>query len=164
MPREIQHWVPVMPNTAEMWVISLIDLTNDTSVGRGFVGTFHDRAMQSHVLNRFVEKGFCCICIPLSNQVKVEHLAICINCASQMAPFTTDAAVSLVYRPIDAGPAQKLFCSFGDLRAKFYHLPIHCRPFNGASALCKQINHVLIGSVKRRYQRTADRIIFRGKR
>ena len=77
----------------------MIDLANDTSIGRGFVGTYRDRAMQSHAFIRFVEKGFSGLCFAPRGEAKVNHLAICIDGTLKIAPFATNADVGLVYYP-----------------------------------------------------------------
>lgn len=67
-----------MPDAVEMWVIPPIDLADDTSIGRGFIGHDSDRAMEPYTLNRFVKEGLGCLGISPSGQGEVNHLTVCI--------------------------------------------------------------------------------------
>ena len=50
-----------MPDAVRMWVISAIDLADDTSIGRSFICDDGDRAMEPYTLNRFVKKDLDCV-------------------------------------------------------------------------------------------------------
>ena len=53
-----------MPDAVEMWVVAVINLTNDAPIGLGFIGHNYDRAMRPHTLNSFVQKSFGSLCVP----------------------------------------------------------------------------------------------------
>lgn len=123
----------------------MIDLASDTSVGRGFVGTYSDRAMQSHAFNRFVEKGFSSLCIAPHGEAKVNHLAICIDSTPQITPLATDADIGLVRMPVYARAAQVRLGPLGQFRAELLPPPIDSRWINRDAALTQQLDDVLIG-------------------
>ena len=45
-----------MPDAVEMRVVPMIDVTNDTPIGMGFIGTDRDRAMQPYAFYGFVRR------------------------------------------------------------------------------------------------------------
>lgn len=84
----------------------MIDLADNAPVGRGFVCDNGDRAMKSHALDRLVEKGLCCFCIPPGGEAEIDHLTVCINGAPEIAPFATNPDVGFVNVSIDACATQ----------------------------------------------------------
>lgn len=112
-------------DAVEMWIISVIDLTNDAPVCLGLVRADRGGAMQAHTLYRLVQKGLSRLCIPSCGQAKIDHLTVCIDGTPQVSPLPADTDVGLIDMPIDAGAPQVLFCSFGQLRTELLNPALH---------------------------------------
>ena len=129
----------------EMRVISSVNLTNDTVISRSLVCDDCGRAVEPDALDRLVEKSLCRLCDPPSGEMKIYQLAIRIDSAPQVSPFTADTDVSFIHVSIEAGAAQVFLCPFDEFRSKLDHPAIHSRPINTDPTLGEQIDHVLIG-------------------
>jgi len=105
-----------VPDAVKVRVISMIDLADNAPVGRGFVCDNGDRPMKFHALDRLVEKGLCCFCIPLGGQTKIDHLTVSINGAPEVAPFATNPDVGFANVPIDARATQMLLSALRQFR------------------------------------------------
>lgn len=119
-----------MPDAVEMWVISAVDLANDTPICMCFIDDACHRSLHSNALNRLVEKGSGSFCIPSSCQAEINHLAIRINSPPQLPTLTPDADVAFVHVPVDAGAAQMLLSALGQFGTEFLHPSKHGRPVN----------------------------------
>jgi hypothetical protein len=58
-----------MPDAVEMWVISVVNLANDTPIRMRFVRDNCDRPVQPDALERRVQKGLGSFCIPSGCEV-----------------------------------------------------------------------------------------------
>lgn len=68
-----------MSDAIEMRVLAVIYLAYQPPIALRLVCDDGDRPMQPHTLDRFVQKGLCCLCIPPGSQAKVDHPAVGIN-------------------------------------------------------------------------------------
>lgn len=131
-------------NAVEMRIVAVVDLAKHAPVGLRLVDTDRGWAMQAYSLNRLVQKGFGCLRIPASGKAEIDQLAICVDGAPELTPFSTDTDIGFIHVPIDARPTQMLLSAFGQFRAELLHPPKYGRPINHDIALCKKIDHFLI--------------------
>lgn len=106
-------------DAVKLRIIPVVDFADDASICLCFVGNNCHRTVQPHTLNRLVQKGLGSLCIPSRGQTEINHLAVRIDSAPQVAPLAANADVCLVYVPIDAGPAQMFLSSLGQFRSEF---------------------------------------------
>ena len=74
----------------------MIDFADHFPVGGCFISVDRNRAVQSHTLNCFVQKGFCSLRIASFCEPEIYQLAVGINCAPQVTPFATNTSVRLI--------------------------------------------------------------------
>ena len=67
------------PNAVEVWIVSLIDLTDDAPLAMCLVGHGCHRPVQPHTFDRFVEKCLRGLCIPPCGQAEIYHLSVYID-------------------------------------------------------------------------------------
>lgn len=96
----------------------VIDLSNDASIAVRLVR--HDRswAVQVHTLDSLAEKGSCCPCITPSGEAEVDHLAVDVDGAPEIAPLATDADVGFVDMPVQTRTAQVFLGALGQFRTE----------------------------------------------
>jgi len=133
-----------VPDTVKMRVIAVVDLADDAPIGLRFVGTDRDRPMQTDTLYRLVEKGLGRLRIPPRGEAEVDHLAVCVDGAPEVAPLAADADVGLIDMPVHAGPAQMLLGAPGQFWTELLDPAIHRRAINRDVALCQKIDDILI--------------------
>lgn len=134
-----------VPDVVEIWVVAIIDLVDDKPIGLRLVSHDSHGSMQSHALNCRVEKGLGSFRIPPCGEAEIDHLTVCMDRPPQVTPLASNADVSLISMPVDAGPAQMLLGSFGQFWAELLNPAIHGRPINTDHPLGQQIHNVLIG-------------------
>lgn len=123
----------------------MINFANDALIALRFVGHNRHGRVQSHTLNRLVQKGFSGLRVPSCSEAKIDHLTVRVDSPPQVSPPAAHPDIGLINMPIDTGPAQKFFRSFGQFRSEFLNPAIHRRPINSDPALCEQIHNVLVG-------------------
>lgn len=94
-----------VPDAVKTRIIAVVDLTDDPSICLGFVGADRDRSMQTDTLDRLVEKGLGRLRVPPRGEAEIDHLAVCIDGAPEVAPLAADADIGFINMPIDARPA-----------------------------------------------------------
>lgn len=68
-----------MSDAVKMWILSVVDLTDDAPVGVGLVSTDRDRSVQANAFDRSIQKGLRCFCISPCCEPEVDHLSLCID-------------------------------------------------------------------------------------
>jgi len=71
-------------DAVKMWIIAMIDFANDASIGLRFVGHNRHGPVQSHTLNRLVQKGFSGLRVPSCGEAKIDHLPVRVDSPPQV--------------------------------------------------------------------------------
>ena len=137
-----------VPDAVKMRVISVIDLTDDTTIGMRFVRADRYRPVEPNPFDCLAQEGSGCLCIPPRGQAEIDHLPVGIDRPPQIPPFATNADVGFVHMPIDACARQVFLGPPGQFGAKLLHPAVDGRTANSDVAL---------------FQQTAQRMISRGK-
>ena len=71
-------------DAVKMWIIAMIDFANDASIGlRSVVHNCHG-PVQSHTLDRLVQKGFSGLRVPSCGEAKIDHLPVRVDSPPQV--------------------------------------------------------------------------------
>lgn len=134
-----------MPDAVKVRIILVIDLSDDAPIAMRLVR--HDRSwpVQANTLDGLVEEGPCRPGVASQGKAEVDHLAVGIDGAPEIAPLATDANVGFVDMPVDTRTAQVFLGSPGQFGAELLNPAIDGRPINGDIALGQEIDHILIG-------------------
>ena len=83
----------------EVRVVAMIDLSDHAPICMSLVGHNRHGSVQPNTLNRLVQKSFSGFRIPSRSEPEVDHLAVGIDGAPQIAPRAADADVRFIYYP-----------------------------------------------------------------
>lgn len=107
-----------MPYAVQMRVIAVVDLADDTGLGR--------------------------LRIPARGEAEIDHLAVGLNGAPEVAPLSADANISFVDMPVETGPTQMLLGAPRQFWAELLDPAKDGRAINRSVALCQKIDDILI--------------------